>query len=151
MKPEIVAQAQHRLEELVSFFGVNAQTTVTVDEGEQRVELDIASDTTGRLIGHHGETLRAIEYLLNMMMKEAAPNVRFGVDVAGYRQARAEQLADYARKVAAQVAQTGEEVTLRPLNPAERRIVHMTLADSPEVQTASHGEPPRRTLVIKKR
>ena len=151
MTPEVVALAQRRLEELVSFFGVNASTTATVNEEESRIELNIDSDTTGRLIGHHGETLRALEYILNMMMKEAAPKVRFGVDVAGYRQARAEQIAEYAHKVASEVAETGEEVTLRPMNPAERRIVHMALADSTEVETESRGEPPHRLIVVKKR
>ena len=148
-QPQYVELARRRLEEMVSFFGVNAE--VEAEAAEDRVELNVATDATGRLIGHHGETLRALEYLLNIMMKEAAPEVRFSVDIAGYRKARAEQLTEYAKAQAAKVNETGEESVLRPMNPAERRLVHMALADSPEVETESRGEPPHRRIVIKKR
>lgn len=141
--------ARRRLEELISFFGSNADIEVHEETG--RVELDITSDATGKLIGHRGETLRSLEYLLSMMMKEAAPGIRFNIDVAGYRKARAAQLTEYAQNMAAKVAETGEEITLRPMNAAERRIVHMALADHPDVETESQGEDPHRRTIIKKR
>lgn len=141
--------AKRRLEELISFFGLNV--SVAAEQTEDGVELQIESDATGRLIGHHGETLRSLQHLLNMMMREAAPGVRFVVDVGGYRKARAEQLADMARSAAAKAVETGEEVVLRPMNAAERRLVHMALADSKDVETESRGEDPHRRIVIKKR
>lgn len=144
-----VQLAKRRLEELVSFFGLNVEVEAAqTDEG---VELGIASDATGRLIGRHGETLRALQHLVSMMMKDAAPGVRFTVDVGGYRRARAEKLGEMAQAAAAKAVETGEEVVLRPMNAAERRLVHMALHDSPEVETESRGEDPHRRIVIKKR
>lgn len=142
-------EAKRRLEELISFFGVNADASVAESDG--RVELSVLSDTTGRLIGHRGETLRAIEYLVNMIMKEAAPGVRVGVDIGGYRQAQAHQLQTYAVGVAEKVIETGEEAVLRPMTAAERRLVHMALAELSGVETESRGEDPQRQVVIKKR
>lgn len=144
-----VRLAKRRLEELISFFGLNIE--VEAEQTEEGVELSIASDSTGRLIGRHGETLRALQHLVSMMMKEAAPGVRFTVDVAGYRRAQAEKLGEMARAAAAKAMETGEEVVLRPMNAAERRLVHMTLHDSQDVETESRGEDPHRRIVIKKR
>jgi spoIIIJ-associated protein len=144
-----VQLAKRRLEELISFFGLNvAVEAEQVDEG---VELQVLSDSTGRLIGRHGETLRALQHLVSMMMKEAAPGVRFTVDIAGYRKAQAEKLAEMAKEAAAKAVETGEEVVLRPMNAGERRLVHMALHDSEEVETESRGEDPYRRIVIKKR
>ena len=147
-RPEIDL-AKRRLEELISFFGSSAD--IEAHETDGRIELDITSDATGKLIGHRGETLRSLEYLLSMMMKETAPNTRFSIDVAGYRKARAHQLTEYAQNMAAKVVASGEEITLRPMNAAERRLVHMALADNTEVETESRGEDPHRRTVIKKR
>jgi spoIIIJ-associated protein len=145
---EISALAKQRLEELVSFFGINAQ--VEVSETEEGIALDIAaSEVTPRLIGHRGDTLRALEFLINQMIKHAdgaAPRV--AVDVAGYRAARKASLEELAREVAARVAASGQEEELKPMNPAERRIVHMVLRDLPEVATESRGEDRERRIVV---
>ena len=144
-----VQLAKRRLEDLIAFFGLNvAVEAKATDEG---VWLEVLSDSTGRLIGRHGETLRALQHLVSMMMKDAAPGVRFTVDVAGYRRAQAEKLAEMAREAAARAVETGEEVVLRPMNAGERRLVHMALHDSDEVETESRGEDPHRRIVIKKR
>ena len=144
-----VQLAKRRLEDLIAFFGLNvAVEAQATDEG---VTLEVLSDSTGRLIGRHGETLRALQHLVSMMMREAAPGVRFTVDVAGYRKAQADKLAEMAQTAAAKAVETGEEVVLRPMNPAERRLVHMALHDSQEVETESRGEDPHRRIVIKKR
>jgi len=120
--------AKKRLEELVSFFGVNAQ--VEAHETDEGIALDVAaSDVTPRLIGHRGDTLRAIEFLLNQIIKRAVEDApRISVDVAGYKEARRAALEELAREVATRVTETGQEEELKPMNPAERRIVHMALA-----------------------
>jgi spoIIIJ-associated protein len=141
--------AKQRLEELVSFFGANV--SADADETDDGIELSIAgSPSTPRLIGHRGETLRAIEYLLNQMVKRidpAAPRVL--VDVAGYKQARKESLQELASEVAKRVIDSGEEEELKPMNPAERRIVHMTLREIEGIDTESRGDGPNRHIVVK--
>ncbi len=144
--PTVLAKV--RLEELVAFLGVNV--TVQAQETEDGIALDIAaSASTPRLIGHRGETLRSLEYLVNQIVKQAdntAPRV--SVDVAGYRAARRESLEEMAREVATRVVETGQEVELRPMNPAERRIVHMALREMEGIVTESRGEDRSRRIVV---
>ncbi|HSX02858.1 MAG TPA: R3H domain-containing nucleic acid-binding protein [Candidatus Saccharimonadia bacterium] len=148
MSEALQAEARRRLEELVSFFGVNAEAEVR--QTEEGIELDLASTpATPRLIGHRGETLRAIEFLVNQMIKHTdgdAPRVL--VDVAGYKKARRASLEEMAREVAQRVVETGREEELKPMNPAERRIVHMALREIPEVATESRGEDRSRRIVV---
>ncbi len=148
MTETTIELAKRRLEELVSFFGINAEASVR--ESEDGLELEIASTpATPRLIGHRGETLRALEFLVNQMVKHAdagAPRVL--VDVAGYRKARRAALEDLARETARRVIESGQEEELKPMNPAERRIVHMALREIPEVSTESRGEDRSRRIVV---
>jgi len=145
---DLTATAKRRLEELVSFFGINADVSVELtDEG---IMLDItASPDPPRLIGFHGETLRAIEFLMNQIIKRAdGDSPRVSVDVAGYKLQRREQLEKEAREAAERVVAAGAEEELRPMNPAERRIVHMALAEQGQVDTHSVGEGDDRRVVI---
>jgi spoIIIJ-associated protein len=141
--------AKQRLEELVSFFGVNV--TAEADETDDGIELNIAgTHSTPRLIGHRGETLRSIEYLLNQMVKRIDPEApRVLVDVAGYKQSRKESLQELAAEVAKRVIDSGAEEELKPMNPAERRIVHMTLREIEGIETESRGENRDRHIVVK--
>jgi spoIIIJ-associated protein len=150
VNPEVVALGKRRLEELISFFGLNVD--VEASKTEEGLVLNIISAETGRLIGHHGETLRSIQYLVNMMLKDhMTERTRVIVDVAGYRQAHAEGLKHLAEQAATKVLETGQEEELRPMNAADRRLVHMAVADNPEIMTESRGEEPRRRIVIQKR
>jgi spoIIIJ-associated protein len=141
--------AKQRLEELVSFFGANVN--VEADETDDGIELGIAgSPKSSRLIGHRGETLRAIEFLLNQMVKRIdAEAPRVLVDVGGYKKSRKESLQELARTLAEKVKETGEEEELKPMNPAERRIVHMTLREIDGVDTESRGSDRDRHIVVK--
>ncbi len=146
---DAMAFAKLRLEELVSFMGANI--TTTVDQTDDGIELGIeASVHSPRLIGHRGETLHALEFLLNQIVKTHHPDApRVLVDVGGYRQARRQSLEELARDTAAQVVESGTEQELKPMNPAERRIVHMALRDLPGVETESRGTDRSRRIVIK--
>jgi spoIIIJ-associated protein len=141
--------AKQRLEEIVSFFGINVD--VEAEQTDDGIELNIGSSTSSpRLIGHRGETLRAIEFLVNQMVKHhdaAAPRVL--VDVAGYREARRQTLQDMATEIAARVKESGQEEELKPMNPAERRIVHMALREIDGVETESRGHDRERRIVVK--
>ena len=104
-------------------------------------ETEDASDELGLLIGRRGETLGALQYLLNVMVRQRygeADHV-FGVDVEGYRRRREQSLIEMAQRVAGEVRETGDVITLEPMRPAERRIVHMALSDEPGVKTESVG------------
>lgn len=145
---DLTTTAKRRLEELVSFFGINAEVSVALtDEG---IMLDIAaSPDTPRLIGFHGETLRAMEFIMNQIIKRAdGDSPRVSVDVAGYKLQRREMLEKEAREAADRVTAAGGEEELRPMNPAERRIVHMALRELPGITTVSRGEDRERRIVI---
>lgn len=149
MKPADLAELlRHRTEELISFFGIN--TSASVQMTPDAIEIDVASESAGLLIGHRGETLRALEYLLGAYAQREAPDLRLWVhlDIAGYRQARATTLANMAKSIAARVVASGAEEACKPMNPAERRIVHMALAAIPEVVTESRGEGRDRHIVV---
>lgn len=140
--------AKLRLEELVSFFGINV--SVAADVSDDGIELSIGSNPASpRLIGHRGETLRAIEYLLNQMVKaHDGDSPRVLVDVAGYKEARRQQLEEQAREAAARVVESGAEEELKPMNPADRRVVHMALREIAGVQTESRGDGHDRRIVV---
>ena len=141
--------AKQRLEEIVSFFGANV--AVDAEETEDGLELSIAATRISpRLIGHRGETLRSLEYILNQMVKHIDTEApRIIVDIAGYKENRKKTLTQLAQDVAARVKESGEEEELKPMNPAERRIVHMTLRTIEGVDSESRGEGRGRRIVVK--
>lgn len=147
MNAELIDYAKNQLEELLTFFGLN--TTVTVERDGENVELQVPADTAGRLIGHHGETLRAIQHIINMMVRaKTRERVYVSVDIAGYKQARAEALTAQALAAADKAVGDNEKQELRPMTPAERRIVHMALSERSDVTTESAGEGTDRRVVI---
>lgn len=140
--------AKVRLEELVSFFGINV--SVEADVTDEGIQLNIGSTPSSpRLIGHRGETLRAIEYLLNQMVKaHDGDSPRVMVDVAGYKEARRHSLEELARETAERVIASGEEEELKPMNPADRRVVHMALREISGVESESRGDGFDRRIVV---
>jgi spoIIIJ-associated protein len=137
------------LEGLVAEFGHQARVAVhPVDE--DTIEVRVTGDDLGLLIGPKGQTLTAIQELARTVVQRqtGAHNGRLIVDVAGYRQARREALARFTKDVAAKVLDTGEAVTLEPMTPADRKVVHDTANEIAGVSTASEGEEPRRRVVI---
>jgi spoIIIJ-associated protein len=111
--------------------------------------LDVEGEDLGILIGRRGQTLASLQYLLNLIVsRKANRRVAFGVDVDGYRRRREEALVALARRTAARVRGTGRSVTLEPMPPNERRIVHITLANDPAVMTVSIGEGDERKVAI---
>jgi len=144
-KDELGAVAS-KLEELLTFFGYNV--AVTPEEQGRTVQLNIETSDGARLIGHRGETLAAIQHIMNSMYQDMGEKHYIVVDVAGYKEARANRLADKVQADAKKVIETGERKGLRPMNAAERRIVHMALADIEGVTTESEGEGRDRRVVI---
>lgn len=113
------------------------------------IMLDISGDDLGLLIGWRGETLRALQTALNLMMgEEGADGRRIILDVERYRARREEQVRELALRLAMRVKRSGERYTLDPMHAYERRVIHLTLADDPGVRTESSGREPTRRVVI---
>jgi spoIIIJ-associated protein len=127
--------------------------TYAVDVGfddEGGVDVDIHGGDPGRLIGKGGRTLAALEFLTNAVVNKAegdAP-VRVSVDVGGYKRRRDERLRQTAQRAAARARKSGMPVELDPMSAAERRVVHVELADDPGVTSESTGEGRDRRVVI---
>ena len=143
------------LENLLDLMGVDADVTPrspeTAGDGVGMIEavLDVEGDDLGILIGRRGQTLTSLQYVLNLIVsKQMDRRVAFGVDVDSYRRRREEALVSLAKRMAARVRGTGRSVTLEPMPPNERRIVHMTLAEDPAVMTVSIGEGEARKVAI---
>jgi spoIIIJ-associated protein len=143
------------LENLINLMGLEADVTprepVTAGDGLDMIQavLDVDGDDLGLLIGRRGQTLASLQYLLNLILaKQLGKRVSFGVDVDGYRRRREEALVSLARRSASRVRNTGRSVTLEPMPPNERRIIHLTLAEDPNVITVSIGEGDARKVAI---
>ncbi|MGE3267246.1 MAG: RNA-binding cell elongation regulator Jag/EloR [Chloroflexota bacterium] len=124
----------------------------TVDEGMPTVELSIHGEYGGILIGRHGETLGALQFIVGLLTsRKAERRVRVVLDAEGYRERRERLLKDIAQRSADRAQRYRQPIFLDPMSPAERRIVHMTLADHPGVTTHSVGEGDSRRVVISPR
>jgi spoIIIJ-associated protein len=128
---------------------VAAQSSAEADEGDQVPVLNIAGDDLGILIGRQNETLSAMEFITRLAVNQQSHSrSQFTVDVNGYRAKRAEALRKLAFRMADQCGQSGRTVSLEPMPPSERRIIHMALRDHPKVFTQSIGEGDRRKVTI---
>jgi len=126
-----------------------AQTDAEADEDDRVPVLNIVGDDLGMLIGRQNETLSAMEFITRLAVNQQSHSrSQFTVDVGGYRAKRAEALRKLAFRMADQCAQSGRTVSLEPMPPAERRIIHMALRDHPKVITQSVGEGDRRKVTI---
>ncbi len=136
------------LERTVAASGV--QATVTLAEVDGELVATLVGDDLGVLIGRHGQTIDALQYLANAICHrtQGDDRVRVVVDAAGYRARRAATLEAAARSAAEQAAATGHRVELEPMTAVERRIVHELLKDDPEVETSSEGAEPTRFVVV---
>lgn len=129
---------------------VVAQSAAEMDEEDEPVlVLNIQGEDLGALIGRQNETLSALEFLTRLMVNQQVHmRTSFVVDVNGYRAKRAEALRKLALRMAEQAMQTNRTVSLEPMPPAERRIIHIALREHPSVTTQSVGEGDRRKVTI---
>ena len=143
-----ILYAQKFLEDILSFLGLNTEVHATHDDDV--IQLNIPStQMNGFLIGQHGDNMRAMQFLVsNALKNQNYVYTRVNVDVAGYKQQRASHLADTAEAWVKKVKETGEPMELRPMNAADRRVIHK-LADDMGILTESIGEGPDRRVVLK--
>ena len=107
-----------------------------------------SGEDLGLFIGKHGQTIDAIQYLANAVVRAEGEEHAVVVDAAGYRARRAASLEAVANRSARQASATGSAVELDPMTPVERKIVHEALKDDPEVETQSEGSEPNRYVVV---
>jgi spoIIIJ-associated protein len=129
--------------------GIGVRCRVEIEEGEEAVTATCTGRELGMLIGRHGQTIDAIQYLANAIIARQAGDERKAivVDAAGYRARRTATLEAMAAR-AAERARTGERVELEPMTAIERKIVHLRLQDEPGVETTSEGTEPNRFVVV---
>jgi spoIIIJ-associated protein len=128
---------------------VSCETKPPVEGGEGVVNLDVSGDDLGILIGRRGQTLSALQYVVRLILAhQTQARVLIVIDVEGYKQRRYEALKALAQRMAEQVKTKGRPFTLEPMLAYERRIIHLTLANDPDVTTESVGEGESRKVVI---
>jgi spoIIIJ-associated protein len=127
--------------------------TVSARTRNDTINAEILGGDPGKVIGREGRTLAAIEFLANTVIakEQGHGGPRVSVDAAGYRRRHEERLLDQARRHAAKVRKSGEDMELEPMNAADRRIIHIALKEDAFVMTESVGEGRDRRLVIKAR
>lgn len=135
------------LKELLNRMGIDAD--IESEEIEGNTHFNLSTDVPALLIGRHGQTLDAIERLLNCILNKASDaKSRVFIDAEGYRVRREQSLVELAHQVAAKVRNTGREVLLAPMSPRDRRIIHLTLKPDNVVHTYSQGEGETRRVVV---
>ena len=130
---------------------INIREPVTAGDGlgSARAVIDISGEDLGMLIGRRGESLMAFQYVVNLVMTRRFPGRgSVTIDVEQYRRRREDQLISLAERMAERVRDIGEPITLEPMSAAERRLVHLSLVDDPDVETNSVGEGDSRKVVI---
>jgi spoIIIJ-associated protein len=147
-RDESIDFAKKYLEDVLSFFGLNTDVTVRCEEDV--IEMSIPSThLNGFLIGQRGETLRSLQYLLSMALKNSnAELTRVNIDVANYKHHRAERLAEQVREWCEAVMKSGQPMELKPMNAADRRVAHRVVAEFGRLESHSEGEGRDRHLVI---
>ena len=155
---EEVDLAAHVVDDLLRLLDIPAELTIreplTAGDGLGVVKavIDISGSDLGLLIGRRGDTLVAFQYLVNLIVSRRFPGGGgVSVDVEHYRHRREEQVVALTKRMADRVRETGSPITLEPMSAAERRLVHMTLAEDPELSTNSVGEGDNRKVVISTR
>jgi len=148
---DVVKTTSEVIDNIISLLGVDVVSTLTQVEREDLggPVFEIEGDDAGLLIGRRGDTLKALQFLVKYLVSQKLDgNVNMLVDVEGYQDRRYQSLMNMARGVAQRVADSGRPITLEPMPPNERRIVHMALADHHRVTTESTGSGSSRQVVV---
>jgi spoIIIJ-associated protein len=147
--------AAQTVDDLLRILDIDAEIAIrepiTAGDGRGSVlaVIDIKGEDLGLLIGRRGDTLQALQYLVNLILGRKYPG-RGGVtiDVEHYKHRNEERIVAMAKRMGDRVREGGNSITLEPMSASERRLIHMTFADDPELETNSIGEGDNRKVVI---
>lgn len=146
---EAVAKAREFLQKVFNAMKIEVVMEKFVNKNDGTVTFKLHGADMGILIGKHGQTLDSLQYLTNLVAnKNSVDRVRVIIDVEDYRDRRIETLNRLAYRLADKVKRSGERVALEPMNPHERKIIHMALQNDRRVTTLSEGDEPFRHVVI---
>lgn len=141
--------AKKFLNDVFAAMNMTVVVEIKYDEENKEMDVDLSGDDMGVLIGKRGQTLDSLQYLVSLVVnKESEDYIRVKVDTENYRERRKETLENLAKNVAYKVKRTRHPVSLEPMNPYERRIIHSALQNDKYVATHSEGEEPFRKVVV---
>ncbi len=150
LEPVENSSVENFLREVTAEMGIDLDFDVKA--GKDLIYVEITGKDTGTIIGKRGQTLDAIQYLASIVAnKESDDYVRVIMDAENYRAKRERTLQNLANRLAGKVERSGRSVTLEPMNPYERKVIHSTLQDHPYVQTRSEGKEPYRRVIIERK
>ena len=148
-KEVIKKDIQTFLNNMFGAMSMEVKADITFDDEENSVNVDLSGDNMGVLIGKRGQTLDSIQYLTSLVInKNSEKYVRVKLDTENYRKRRKETLESLAKNIAYKVKRSRRPVSLEPMNPYERRIIHSALQSDRFVSTRSEGEEPFRHVVV---
>ena len=149
LKFNVVNLAKDFLEKVFKAMNVEAKVIVVYDEENATVDINVVGDDMGVLIGKRGQTLDSLQYLVSLILnKESEGYLKVKLDTENYRERRKETLENLGKNIAFKVKRTKKPVSLEPMNPYERRIIHSALQNDKYVETHSEGEEPYRRVVV---
>lgn len=149
VKSSIVDNAKDFLNEVFDAMKMVVVVDVKFDEENRNLTVDLSGDEMGVLIGKRGQTLDSLQYLLSLVVNKGTEEyIRVKVDTEDYRKRRKETLENLAKNIAYKVKRTKRSVSLEPMNPYERRIIHSALQNDKYVTTHSEGDEPFRRVVV---
>ena len=148
-KCTVYDKAKDFLKEVFDAMNMTVVVDVKFDEVNNNMNIDFSGDEMGVLIGKRGQTLDSLQYLVSLVVnKDSDEYIRVKVDTEDYRRRRKETLENLAKNIAYKVKRTKRSVSLEPMNPYERRIIHSALQNDKYVTTHSEGEEPFRRVVV---
>lgn len=148
-KLSVEDNAKKFLNDVFAAMNMTVVVEIKYNEENKEMDVDLSGDDMGVLIGKRGQTLDSLQYLVSLVVnKESDDYIRVKVDTENYRERRKETLENLAKNVAYKVKRTRRPVSLEPMNPYERRIIHSALQNDKYVTTHSEGEEPFRKVVV---
>lgn len=148
-KCTVYDKAKDFLKEVFDAMNMTVVVDVKFDEVNNNMNIDLSGDEMGVLIGKRGQTLDSLQYIVSLVVnKDSDEYIRVKVDTEDYRRRRKETLENLAKNIAYKVKRTKRSVSLEPMNPYERRIIHSALQNDKYVTTHSEGEEPFRRVVV---
>ena len=149
IKGTVADKAKDFLKEVFYAMNMGVVVNAKYDEDSRNLNIDLSGDEMGVLIGKRGQTLDSLQYLVSLVVnKETDEYIRVKVDTEDYRNRRRETLENLAKNIAYKVKRTKRPVSLEPMNPYERRVIHSALQNDKFVTTHSEGEEPFRRVVV---
>ena len=149
LQKSLLEKTQEFCDELFSAMKVETHTAIDYKEEENVMNIDLSGPDMGILIGKRGQTLDSLQYLISLFVnRESESYIRVKLDTENYRERRKATLEKLAKKIAYSVKRSKKTVSLEPMNPYERRVIHSALQNDKYVCTKSEGEEPYRRVVI---